>query len=668
MPGYGGILSGLVQGYGDAVIGKEKRDYEEKQKKKQQELQMYQLILDNPEADPATKQAAFGKIEETIHGGGNGKKSQGPGLLSKIGGLLSGHMGGQSQPVTPQVAPGQAPPQQAQAAGAPASSPQAPPQQTQGLTPPPQRNPQAQAAGQQGMTPPPTGFTPHFYSPEEKQAQATASQRASLGVQDEFAQKREQRDESTRGREKQDQLQYAETLAKFNSQLSVEEFGSKVQQAEKQLGRKLNKEEMEQAVLTSLGVKQSMTLKFGPAVPGADIPEGTPDVYGQPVDRTKQYRQVIDGGKITGYQPVQPSSSAVTIRPGADPQTGKPALLIFDKSTGKPIGKAADIPVGYEVKEGPDGNFVTIPKQFQKPTGGAGATPPPTGTNVGAGTPKPPGGGLTPPPTRSAAGPPAAGAASPSAPKTAGGLSQEALDLAAQKYLQTGQMTTLGYGKSAATQRAAILNRAAELERQQGGNSADLPTQQAAFHASSQALGQLEKQKNMAMAFEGTTVHNLDIVQNMSNKVDRTGSPILNKYALYLKGQVAGDADTQLLKNSVISAANEYAKVISGSTGSAAATDASRREAEELLNASFSKGTTTKVIAQMKQEMENRRKGFDDQLGQLRQQMRGNPARPKPAKPGETITADKARSYLDMAGGNADDARKLAAQDGWTIK
>ena len=98
MPGYGGILSGLVQGYGQAVIGNEKRQREEKEKKQQQELRMYQMILENPDADPATKQAAFGKIEETIHGGGNGKKSQGPGLLSKIGGLLSGHMGGQSQP------------------------------------------------------------------------------------------------------------------------------------------------------------------------------------------------------------------------------------------------------------------------------------------------------------------------------------------------------------------------------------------------------------------------------------------------------------------------------------------------------------------------------------------------------------------------------------------
>ena len=31
--GYGGILSGLVQGYGQAVIGNEKRQYEEKQER-----------------------------------------------------------------------------------------------------------------------------------------------------------------------------------------------------------------------------------------------------------------------------------------------------------------------------------------------------------------------------------------------------------------------------------------------------------------------------------------------------------------------------------------------------------------------------------------------------------------------------------------------------------
>jgi hypothetical protein len=69
----------------------------------------------------------------------------------------------------------------------------------------------------------------------------------------------------------------------------------------------------------------------------------------------------------------------------------------------------------------------------------------------------------------------------------------------------------------------------------------------------------------------------------------------------------------------------------------------------------------------MKQEMENRRKGFDDQLGQLRQQMKSNPARPKPSKPGETITADKAKTYLDMAGGDPAAATKMAQEDGWKV-
>ena len=146
MPGYGGILSGLVQGYAGGVLQKEQREYEAKQKEKQDRLKMYQVILDSPDADPSTKQAAWQQIEDTLHGGGNGKKSQGPGLLSKIGGLLTGHAAGGDQPMS------EKPPQQ--------QSPE-----PQGLPRPPQ-----QPSGG-GMQPPPTGFKPHFYAPEEKQAQ-----------------------------------------------------------------------------------------------------------------------------------------------------------------------------------------------------------------------------------------------------------------------------------------------------------------------------------------------------------------------------------------------------------------------------------------------------------------------------------------------------------------
>lgn len=173
MPGYGGILSGLVQGYAGGVLQKEERDYQEKQQAKQNELKMYQVILDSPDADPATKAGAFQKVEDLLHGAGNGKKSQGPGLLSKIGGMFTQGAGQQNQGG-------------GQPSGQPASQPSGPqgPAPTSPVTPgtngqiqPPPQKPQAQ-----GMTPPPTGFSPHFYSPEEKAAQKTSELDAEQAV------------------------------------------------------------------------------------------------------------------------------------------------------------------------------------------------------------------------------------------------------------------------------------------------------------------------------------------------------------------------------------------------------------------------------------------------------------------------------------------------------
>lgn len=99
MAGYGGLLSGLVQGYGSAIAEKEQRAYDEKKQKRADEMKMYQTVIDSPDADSASKAAAWQKLEATIHGseGKGGKAGKVPGLLSKIGGLLTGHTGSQPQ-------------------------------------------------------------------------------------------------------------------------------------------------------------------------------------------------------------------------------------------------------------------------------------------------------------------------------------------------------------------------------------------------------------------------------------------------------------------------------------------------------------------------------------------------------------------------------------------
>ena len=189
--GYGGLLSGLVQGYAGGVQKKKDKEYEAEKQKRQDELRMYQVILDSQDADPQTKAAAFGKIEEVLSGTGNGKKAAKPGILSQIGGLLTGH-NGQSNA---KQAWDEKPPTGSGDGGGqkPSNGSNAQPTQKSdnGLATVPQKNPQApqQPAG---MQPPPAGFKPHFYSPEEKQQQKQAELEAEQNIRMKYFRQQEQ--------------------------------------------------------------------------------------------------------------------------------------------------------------------------------------------------------------------------------------------------------------------------------------------------------------------------------------------------------------------------------------------------------------------------------------------------------------------------------------------
>jgi hypothetical protein len=196
--------------------------------------------------------------------------------------------------------------------------------------------------------------------------------------------------------------------------------------------------------------------------------------------------------------------------------------------------------------------------------------------------------------------------------KLAGGLSNEAIDIAAQTYLTTGQMPALGMGN--AQMRSEILNRAGSLSAEQGLSLQDVITGRAQYRASSGSLNNLQKYADQVLSFETTAGSNLDLANSLSDKVDRSGSPLINKYDLYLKGQLQGDPNTLAFMAAVQTATNEYAKVVTGQTGGAAVSDAARKETESMLNAAYSPEAFKKVIETMKQEMENRRQGLTGQL------------------------------------------------------
>ncbi len=135
-------------------------------------------------------------------------------------------------------------------------------------------------------------------------------------------------------------------------------------------------------------------------------------------------------------------------------------------------------------------------------------------------------------------------------------------------------------------------------------------------------LTKLQGTRDQMMAFEDTASKNLDIALANSHRNGRTGSPIINEYLQWGQGKLLGNDDIALFNNSIETAANEYAKVTTGMT-SGVLSDAARLQAKSMLDKSLADGTFTKVVAQMKKEMENRRNGYDKQIGEIRQRTLG---------------------------------------------
>ena len=208
-------------------------------------------------------------------------------------------------------------------------------------------------------------------------------------------------------------------------------------------------------------------------------------------------------------------------------------------------------------------------------------------------------------------------------------LSQNAIDDQANRFIIDGTLPPLGMGKDAIANRNAIINRASELARN-GGMSNDRVTQMQ-NKANSAALAQLTKQETMVGAFEKNFVRNADMVVKFSNKVDRAGAPLLDKWIQSGKRAGTGDPELKALDVAIKAVSNEYGKIVSGSMGNTAVAVSEIRRMQELLNSAMTKQDVLAVINTMKTETENRMLGFKEQKAELTNSMRGgNAAAPPP--------------------------------------
>lgn len=215
-------------------------------------------------------------------------------------------------------------------------------------------------------------------------------------------------------------------------------------------------------------------------------------------------------------------------------------------------------------------------------------------------------------------------------------LPPDALKIEAEKYRQTGELPKLG--SRGASTNIAIIAEAAKQAAVSGQTAEALNLNKAAYKAASTSLTSLEKNRANIISFANTTNSNLDLVLELSKKVDRTGVPVINRWYLAGNRSIAGDVETAKYEAAVRTAINEYAKVTTSATAGGVTSDAARKEIEDKLNTAQTPDQVTGVVALLKQEVENRKLGYQTEIDVIKQSI-SNLATPSPTASASTSGA-----------------------------
>jgi hypothetical protein len=192
---------------------------------------------------------------------------------------------------------------------------------------------------------------------------------------------------------------------------------------------------------------------------------------------------------------------------------------------------------------------------------------------------------------------------------------QEVVDFYAAQLNKTGKIPPMGM-KSGLRDRVLIAAAhqavAASGGKDAQGAAGDVVAGQAGVKSDALALNQIKKISTASAAYENTALRNMGLVEKLMPVGAATDlGPYLNSWVQ--SGRVeTGDKAAPAYITSVLTVANEYAKVMSGATGAAGSTVDSRREAAEMISANHTRDQLRNVFKVMRADMMNKVRSYND--------------------------------------------------------
>lgn len=200
------------------------------------------------------------------------------------------------------------------------------------------------------------------------------------------------------------------------------------------------------------------------------------------------------------------------------------------------------------------------------------------------------------------------------------GLSDEALDQAADKYIATGLLPA-GFGPAGIARQTSVMNRAA-----QKNPTAALARNAAVYKADSANLGNLQKTEGSLSAFENAAGKNIDQFLSLASKLTDSGVPWLNTPLRKLSDKAIGNEWLPAVQAARKIALREVARVTNDPKLSGQITDSARNDINDMANGDATIAQMLRVFPVLKQDMTNVHAGLNDEIELVKTRLGGGVA------------------------------------------
>jgi hypothetical protein len=234
----------------------------------------------------------------------------------------------------------------------------------------------------------------------------------------------------------------------------------------------------------------------------------------------------------------------------------------------------------------------------------------------------------------------------------AANMDPNSIQFAADTYRTTGKFPG-AFARNPAMQQAALKQVAADALAN-GDTAGSIAARTASLKAGGMALDQVSKQEAFTGSAVNTLDRNLQALTTLGQKLDSTGSPLINRVINQFNQGVSGDPDTAAYIAMLNAVQGEYAKIASNNNGNSPISDSAKADAKEAINKAMSQGGIAAVRQAMMQEAQNRMQAIREAKQGLIGSISGNAPGARQGAAGATT------------GSNSSDSTQTAPSNGGT--